>query len=823
MAVIVIRTTFRRSVITALVMSACGAALISPIHSAFAQGVSQLDEVIVTAQRTESSLQTTPVAITALDFERLQQLGVHTVNDVDGLAPNINLVKIDKSGGGMEAFIRGIGTVETALTADPRVGIYVDDVYVSKTWASVFDVTDIERVEVLRGPQGTLFGRNVTGGAILVSTRKPSGEFGVNAKGSIGNFGLRRAGVSVDLPAVANIAAKLSVNHTEMDGWGTNRYVGPPMPPADSVGKKLASEDNWAWRAALRWTPSEDLTIDYAFDRTNNEQIPMTTQAVAVKNSTYNGFTTSPVPFTFLGGSLYQQMAAEASGTERKATRFLDSQTKAHLDVTAHSLTAAWTHNDTTLKYIFGYRDTDSGYKGTDSAGAYTGRDLFYGGGAVVEIPEFSAGTQSDIRMTTHELQLIGNAFDSKLKYVAGIYYYDEDVAQDQPQTFSIPIEFVLAGAPALRPAYIAAGFCGPVANPGACIGTQRLPLPAADPNSNGLQDMSYGQNTRSHAGYIQGTYSLTDSLRLSVGTRYTKDSRKAYLFNESLGHASFADRLVSNEHSWDNWSGMVNVDYDIAQDVMLYVKYTTSFNSGMFNPRATVASVFLTPVGPEKVGATEVGLKSQWLDNRLRVNVAAFQNDYHDIQVAQFEAGTRGAVQRILNAGTGTYRGVELDITAIPIDGLTVDLTYGYLDAKYDEYNQRNPATDMIEDISERVTVPFAPKNTGSLTAQYSFPKTKPGVFSLSMTAQYKGKFEFDPVQTFYVNSQARTLLSARLALTEIPFKDGDNLNIALWGKNLTDKEYRNMGTDFGGLGYAVASFGTPRTYGLDVVYQMK
>lgn len=817
-----INAGFRRTVVAISVMGACNAIPFGSVPSAFAQGAPQLDEIIVTAQRTESSLQTTPVAITALDTKRLQQLGVYSVNDVDGLAPNINLVKIDKSGGGMEAFIRGIGTVETALTADPRVGIYVDDIYVSKTWASVFDVTDIERVEVLRGPQGTLFGRNVTGGAILVSTKKPSGEFGVNVKGSVGNFGLRRSGVSVDLPAVGDIATKLSLYRMKMDGWGTNRYVGPPMPPANSVERKLASEDNWAWRAALRWTPSEELTIDYVFDQTNNEQLPMTTQAVAVKDSTYNGFTISPVPFTFLGGSLYQQMAAEASGSHRKDTRYLDSQTKAHLDVIAHSLTAAWTRGDTTIKYIFGYRDTDSGYKGTDSAGAYTGRDLFYADGDVTWIPDFAAGIHSDIRMTTHELQLMGSAFDDKVEYVAGVYFYREEVAQDQPQTFSMPIEFLLASAPALRPAYIAAGFCGPVENPGACIGTQRLPLPAADPNGNGLQDMSYGQRTRSRAGYVQGTYRLTSTLRLSAGVRYTKDTRKAYLFNESLGHVSFADRLVS-DHSWDNWSGMVNVDYEIAPDKMLYAKYTTSFNSGMFNPRASIPSVFLTPVDLEKVAAIEVGLKSQWLDNRLRFNIAAFRNSYDDIQVAQFEAGTGGAVQRILNAGTGTYKGVEIDVTAIPMDGLTIDLTYGYLDAKYDKYKQRNPATDEIVDISGRVSVPFAPKNTASLSAKYSFPRTRVGVFSFSMTAQYKDEFEFDPIQTLYVDSQARTLLGARLALAEIPLVDGGDLEISLWGKNLTDKEYRNMGTDFGGLGYAVASFGTPRTYGLDIVYQMK
>lgn len=789
-------------------------------------GATQLEEVVVTAERRKDSLQTTPVAITTLDQQSLKQLGVYAVADADGVAPNINLVKIDKTGGGMEAFIRGIGTVETALTADPKIGIYVDDVYVSKTMASVFDIADIEQIQVLRGPQGTLFGRNTTGGAILVTTKKPSGEFDINAKASIGNDELRRLGVSVDLPAVSNIATKVSFYRMKTQGWAKNLYSGPPMPPADSIGKDLGSEDNQAWRVALRWTPLADVTVDYTFDRTRNRQVPMTLQVTALKDSIYNGFTTRPTPFLFLGGQLYQQMAALVSPHDRQDALYLDSQTESHLDVTAHTLNASWVHDKTTFKYVFGYRDSDTGYKGTDYGGAYTARDLFYGGGAITHVPEFSAGTNSKIRMTTHELQAIGSAFGQALEYVGGAFFYKEEVSQSQPQTFSIPIEFLLGGAPALRPAYIQAGFCGPIATPGPCIGTQRLPLPAADPNHNGLQDMTYGQDARSWAVYGQASYRLTSALKLSAGLRYTKDTRDAFLFNESLGQASLANRLQADD-DWDNWSGMVNISYQLAPDKLLYAKYTTGYNSGMFNVRASTASGFLNPVGPEKVATPEVGLKSQWLNNRLRLNIAAFRNNYDDIQIAQFEAGTGGASQRIMNAGKGTYQGYELEVTAIPVRDLTLSMTYGYLDAKFKRYMQRDPATNALVDISSRVSVPFAPKHTASLLANYEFPRSAIGTFALSMAAQYKSQFEFDPIQTLYTTAGSRTLLSGRLTLRDIPIssnaRDGSELEISLWGKNLADKEYRNFGTDFGSLGYAGNSFGTPRTYGLDVVYRLK
>mgnify|MGYP003344588267 CR=1 FL=1 len=159
---------------------------------------------------------------------------------------------------------------------------------------------------------------------------------------------------------------------------------------------------------------------------------------------------------------------------------------------------------------------------------------------------------------------------------------------------------------------------------------------------------------------------------------------------------------------------------YKITDDISTYIKYTTGYNGGGFNARASTLSSFTTPFAEEKVKSWELGFKSEWMENRLRLNAAVFTNDYTDIQIAQFEAGTGGASSRIVNAGSGTYQGFELELVAAPIDGLTIEGSYGYLDAQYDEYLARNPATNQLEDISGVTTVTQAPKNSANLGVQY-------------------------------------------------------------------------------------------------------
>ena len=778
-----------------------------------------LEEVIVTAQRRETALQETPIAVTAFTSEKIQDLGMFDIRDVGSMAPNTVIQKQPGSNSNAGVSIRGVGSGETALIFDPKVSFYIDGVYISKTVGGVFDIVDMESIEVLRGPQGTLFGRNSTGGAINITTKKPTGELGGTLEASAGNDGYQRYRASIDLPKFADmLSVKLSGMHMEYDGWADNDFPGQE--------EDLASEDNDSYRIALRLEPTDAITIDYAYDKTDNEGVASPFQVTEVKDSIFNGLTTTPFPYEVLGGQLFQEMAALIGDPdERRDDYNLDSVAKEELEVDGHTLTVAWELEPFTVKYIFGDRETDSTYDRADfDGGALNTADLFYGGGQVIPTPGFHAAIEDgSVEMTTHELQLFGDLFDEKFNYTLGYYYYEEDVYQDNPQTFGLPIQFLVAD-PGLLAAYTFGGFCNDVPGQGpVCIGSQRLPLPfpfpGADPNLNGFVDLIYGQETESWAIYGQGTFSLTEDLELTAGIRYTEDERDAFLFSENLGQTSIDDRLDEDE-DWDNVSYLLTLNWFVNEDINVYATYSTGYNAGAFNARAGSVNAWQNPVDEEEIDAFEIGLKADWLDNRLRTNVAVFYNEFDDIQVVQFEAGSGGASSNLVNAGEATYWGLELDATAILADGLTLDLMYGYLDAEFDEYLLLDPATDQEVDISNITEVSRAPENTANIGLQYDFAPFSFGSVSARVDANYTDEFVNHPFQNQYDSADDRWLINARVSLNEISLGDAGSLRISAWGKNLTDEEYREWGIDFASLGFAGNTHGLARTYGVDLVY---
>lgn len=809
-----------RYALTPIAAAVVGAALLPASPQVAAQSMT-LEEVVVTAQRRETMLQDTPIAITAFTSEKLMDLGVFDLTDLGSRAPNTNIQKQPSSNSNMSIYIRGIGTGETSLMVDPKTSFYLDGVYISKTVGAVFDIVDLESVEILRGPQGTLFGRNSTGGALNVTTVKPTGEWGVKLEGSFGNDGYQRTAGSVDFPQVFGmLSAKVSGMMMEYDGWADNDYPGSES--------DLGSEDNDAYRIALRLEPTDSLTIDYAYDNTDNEGVPTPFQITEVKDSIYNGFTDTPFPFEFLGGELYQQMAALVGDPDKRRERYnLDAVSTELLEVEGHNLTVAWELENVTLKYIYGDRETESSYESTDlDGGALTARDLLYGGGMEVPSPGFHAAIDDgSIDMQTHELQLFGSAFNDQFQFTVGYFQYEEEIYQDNPQTFSLPIQFLL-GSP-LDGAYVAAGYCNEVPVAGlVCQGSQRLPLPfpfpGADPNLNGAVDFIYGQETESWAVYGQGTYSLTDDLDLTAGLRYTEDDRDAFLFNENLGQSSVDERL-ENSDSWDNVSYLLSLNYSLNESANIYASYSTGYNGGGFNSRASTVSAWENQVDEEEIAAYEVGLKSDWWDNRLRVNAALFYNDFEDIQVAQFEAGSGGASSRLVNAGEASYKGLELEVTALVTRGLLLELSYGYLDAEFDEYLARNPATDLEEDISSVTTVGRTPENTASLGIQYDFEPFSFGALSARLDVVYTDEFVFHPFQNQFDAAEDRTIVNGRVNLQDIGLGQSGNIRVSGWVKNATDEEYREWGIDFASLGYAGNTYGMPRTYGIDLIYEFR
>ena len=779
-----------------------------------------LEEIVVTAQRRETALQDTPIAVTAITGEKIADLSIFDISDLSSLAPNTAMRKQPASNSNAGVFIRGIGAGETSLMVDPKVGIYIDGVYVSKTAGSVIDIVDLESVEVLRGPQGTLFGRNSTGGALNLNTAKPSGEFGLKLQASVGNDGYRRYSGSADLPSVGGvISAKVSGMLMDYDGWAVNTFPGQ--------ASKLASENNGAYRILVRVQPVDSFTVDYAYDRTDNEGVPTPFQISEVKSSLYDGFNDIPFPYAFLGGPLYQGMAATIGDPHDRREEFsLDHIGNERLDVEGHTVTASLDVAAFTLKYVFADRRTDQSYARTDlDGGSYISPDVFYARGEAVPTPGFHASIPENfIEMTTHEVQLFGDLFDGRLNFTLGYYNYDEEVYQDNPQTFSLPIAALVQAQPILAGIFAFRGFCDIVPDVGpVCVGSQRLPIPfrfpGADPNLNGFVDFIYGQDSKSWALYGQGTVELTDRLSFTGGLRYTDDEKTGFLFNENLFHESIDDRLTS-AGEWDNVSYFLNLSYAVNADVNVYLSHSTGYNSGGFNARALSVIAFEEPVREEELSAFELGLKADWWDSRLRTNVAVFRNKFKDVQIAQFEAGSGGASLRLINAGQATYTGIELEMVALLTPELIADVTYGYTHGKFDEYLAVDPLTDREMDIADATAVPGMPEHTANIGIQYDFNPFPWGRLSMRFDATYTDSVAFHPFLNRYDSATDYWVLDARISLNDIDLGDSGRLRISGWISNLADKEYREWGIDFASLGFAGNTYGRPRTYGIDLVY---
>ena len=798
------------------------------------QRSSGLEEIVVTAQRREASLQDTPIAITAFTEDKLNDLGVFDMAQVGDFAPNVFIGKQPSSNSNMGISIRGVGISETSLLADPKVGVYIDGVYMSKTVGGVFDIVDLERIEVLRGPQGTLFGRNTTGGAMNVTTKKPTGELGGRAEASVGNYGYMRYGGSLDLPAVGDLAAKVSYMAMETDGWAKNHYDGAPVAPATKVEDDLASEDNKAYRIALRWTPTESLTFDYSYDNTDNKGVPTPFQVTAVKTSHVQRLHHDAVRFP---GARRLDVPADGQHVGNPKKRHedfkLDGVTEEWLEVEGHTFTAAWEVADNlTLKYIYGKRKTDSGYDSTDlDGGAYTARDLFYGvfagNNGKIPTPGFHAAIDKGIiDMDSHEFQIIGTAFEEKLNYTGGLFYYEEDVEQINPQTSALPIAFVAgqgAYTPVLGPLYDAAGFCPAAYGGYLCVGTQRLPIPgASDPGIPGLVDFHYGQNAKSWAAYGQGTYAITEQFDLTLGVRYTEDEKDAYLYNQNIpGTTDAAPGQGRRQVGQHQLPGQRQLrDHRRYQRVpdLRHRLQRRRFQCAREQHR-------IVPDTVRQGGSRDLGTRPQVRTARQppapeRGGVHQRLHRYPDRAV---RGGYRWRVEPHRERGCGHLSGhrVRYHDGAGRRPDHRPDLRLPRCRVR--RVHGAQPGHQHAGGYLQRDD---GAAGTGEHRRARGAVRLRALQFRGAVGTRGRGvqgrDRDFHAFQNQYDSADDRTLVNGRISLNEIKLGccEEGSLRVSLWGKNLTDEEYRQWGIDFGSLGFAGDTYGEPRTYGLDVVY---
>lgn len=722
----------------------------------------QLGEIVVTARRTQENLQTTPVAVTALSGELLDRLNVQDVVATAQFTPNLAISAQSGSITAASVYIRGIGNSSPYAVSEQGVGIYLDGVYIARSAGAIFDLVDLERVEVLRGPQGTLFGRNSVGGAVQLVSRKPAETPGVEAKAGFGTFNDWYGRVRLDTGTLgsAPIRASLTYMHRQKNGYFDNTLA-----PSNRDPGALNSE---AVTAALQGDFG-DVTANYSFDYNTRVGVPAFFQTITATDDVRAYFGASEG----FGGAPFQIGSTQLrSGQQLPITDPLGNRTwDVKARVFGHALTLNWEVSpNLTVKSISAYRKYQQ-----DGANNLSGngdmRGYEYIADDIVPVNLFDNYTPQRQKQFSQELQILGSAGD--FKYVAGFFYFDEKSSESNFQTLSYVF-------------------------PGGQAAINQQPVQA------------FEGTAKSHAVFGQVSYAPGDgSFELTGGLRYTKDKK-------SLTLAGDTDPSVSGKVAYDNVSWLVSANYRFTPDLMGYARVSSGFRAGGINPAATTIDTFK----PETIVAYEAGLKGEWFDRRLRTNLAVFHVDYRNLQLSQFLAGSGGATSDIVNAGKVAYRGIEVEVTAVPVRGLTLDGSLGYTDPEYKTYLYLDPATDELINVASEARMSQAAKFNAHAGAQYDHDLTI-GRLSARVDYSYRSTvywFALDRVNPFNrdIRSRPDHNLRARIALDDIPVGNA-RLGLGVWGDNLTDQSNIDFGIDFGALGYASAAFKKSRTFGVD------
>ncbi|HEY4546981.1 MAG TPA: TonB-dependent receptor [Pedomonas sp.] len=723
-----------------------------------------LEEIVVTAQKRSESMQRTPLAISAVGIEAIESRRISDATMLGSLAPNLTTTTGPSTKNHVIVQIRGVGESEPILTADSPVGVYVDGVIMGRSTGAAFELLDLERIEVLRGPQGTLYGRNTTGGAVSIVTKKPADEFGVDATASYGNRDYWQGKLSVDTGEFGDtgIKAKIHYLHKQADGY------------VDNISQKGSRDpgayNTDAFRIGLAYDKGGDFRMTYSFDWIDTRAVASLSQITVANQNLIDYFSRS----ASLGGTEFLGPSAERRDWANPDV------TSTHDRNISHTINAEVDLTDSmTLRLITGFRKWKSTILETDLDGNSGLRGLVMnpatGQVSVQPVHVFGADSFRRQSQFSQEINLVGN-LGERLEYVLGAYYFHEKSREENPQFFTL------------------------VRNMGP------LGLVGINVNTN----LKYEHKNDSQALFGQATYHITDTLSFTGGLRYTEDQKQLLVFTNTLGQ-------LNRDFSKLNYAGTLS--WQATPDVMAYARVATGYKAGGFSARAVN-----TGYDPETVTNYEVGFKSDLFDRRLRFNATLFYMDLKDKQLNQLVAGTGGSATQTINAGKADFKGVEVEFEALPFEGLRLNGSFGYVDRNFSELLALDPATDTIRDYSDVAQFTYSSSKTFTAGAEYTFGDVGAGVLSVRVDYSYKGRVGFNilPVLPFSpydadIAAPAYGLWDARVMLADVPLGRTEAL-ITLWGKNITNKDYRTAGIDFGSLGFATSNYGEPRSYGLDV-----
>jgi iron complex outermembrane recepter protein len=787
------------------------------VSSLPAMAQSQIEEVVVTAQRRETNLQETPMSVQAFGVEDLERVGIDTGSDLGIMVPNV-VLNPGVGQGQASFYIRGL----------PGVGIYIDGIWQGAFGFQQTNFTEMAQVEVLRGPQGTLFGRNTNGGAINMTTKRPADEFGARVNLDVGNNNRRNATISLDVPIADTLKSKWTLASFQNDGYLDSV----------SVDRSYGGQDDFILRGDLLWEPLDNFSLRLTGnieDKSSSDA--RVTRFTNLNHGRYLGL-------NVLAGNPEMLAAARAIDPsfpdppkQLAANRFTPQthqagfpggevgkwQTKADqpgdgikTDLDYFTLTSNWDITDNiSFEALLSTWQLDR-----RQVVDFDGSEFF--------------NTTDDLRYedenTTFEFHLTGSNFDDRVNWLAGYYSLEEETKFRNYRWLQWEFANPNTGPGDPSTDIVARDY---VRSYGDVVGNASLStfFPLIFLNNDELT----GSEDEDTAWFGEVTVSVTEKIDATVGVRISEKDGRAMTYTPSEAFRtdnpqvspsgdSFAGALTGTVEDDDLGSITTNkfaLTYQHNDDMMFYGSWAEGFTSGGFN---NVANIGIVELKPEIVTTWELGLRSDWLDGRLRVNATYFDSEWEGMRVNQLPPDPNNPGQFLptpypTSDGLGEATGVELDITYIPADNWLFTLGLGLLDTKYNE----SGTFDGINGIAPNSSFAYASDESASVGVQYDYDLSSGNQLTFSLNYGWMGEYARDAAyQRTLIDANGDLVLEPAYGIlnSRVMYQpNNSNWNVTLWGTNLTDEQYVNGGFDTRNVwGYDFSVVGRAREYGLSV-----
>ncbi len=877
---------YNRVVSAALLAGVSTAGFVMPAYAqeaaAGAEENDGLDEIVVTANKREENLQRAPLAISAVSSEQMELRGLTEVKDLSAIAPNVSIVGGTTNATAAVVSIRGIPTpADETQGFDSPIGLYLDGVYLARSSAASFEVADIERVEVLRGPQGTLFGRNTTGGAINFITKRPDADASLKVKIGGGNYDQMMGRFILNSGDLGGTRLTLGFMQRQRGGIVDNLLE--PKDSRDPGGHKIS-----ATRFAAEIDLTDRVTLYNVFDFTRVKGHPHVQQLAEVGRGAFRPFinldgsvnATTPFPAAGIANVFAQVQPANVGGYLNAATVLEPGCNKtvqrARLDQVCNetdgpSTDKVWGNmfrievegEAVNLRTTTAYRSWNNRIEGSDldglgslrgplfnigptntlngfpaavlsgnpllgqGLGLNPGTAAFLASQAIPQItqPLFSATNLRSQSQWSQEVELVSSG-DGPLQWVVGAFFFKESGRERNDQRFGFVLD-------TNQTVYTQQNFGGLAPLIQANNPARFRIIPQASTlayTAGGTSQAVYGQ-----AGYRPG--GEDGALGVTLGLRYSWDKKTVNRSQNGAAAFDAANRALNiQSKKFSAPSGHLTVDYRAGDDINLYARAARGYRSGGFNLRQSTQldnpatanvneRVALIPFNEEQIWSYEIGAKTQFM-NRLRLNLAAFRNIYSDqlatIPIPIVGGGSFGT--QTVNAGKTVYTGFEAEGQFKLSDNFSVDGNFGYLDVNIKDFPGAD-TTGVVRNISNLLSgAGYAPKYTlsvaGNVTVPLSDDAKMTGRLGYNYTSGYQ-QFGNTLTAPFSKTTEgdARGLVDGQIRFDGIKFGgSGNGFGVTFWGKNLTNKKYITRSVDFGQLGFAGVIYGDPRTYGLSL-----